>query len=118
MSKDGSNRNIVKCADSQHLVTIFGGVTQASLDAGEIAANTEVKLAVSIQTNNFGASLDGGAVVTDTSGTAELNLSELKIGSNRSGSEILNGHIKSIKYYPRRLTNAQLQALTSQEEIS
>jgi hypothetical protein len=33
-------------------------------------------------------------------------------GDNASATE-LNGHIRSIRYYPSRLTNAQLQALTA-----
>ena len=36
----------------------------------------------------------------------------LAVGRALNGSAQLNGHIKSIKYYPRRLTNAQLQVLT------
>jgi len=37
----------------------------------------------------------------------------LNISNRISASENYTGHIKSIKYYPRRLTNAQLQELTS-----
>jgi len=48
------------------------------------------------------ASLDG-----DYSGA------ELIIGGYTSATNTLNGHIKSIKYYPRRLSNAQLQDITS-----
>ena len=35
------------------------------------------------------------------------------IGCLQNTSYFLNGHIKSLSYYPRRLTNAQLQELTS-----
>jgi hypothetical protein len=35
------------------------------------------------------------------------------IGSQNNASNFLNGHIKSIQYYPRRLTDAQLQELTA-----
>jgi len=35
------------------------------------------------------------------------------IGNLNNAANFLNGHIKSIKYYPRRLTDAQLQELTS-----
>jgi len=33
--------------------------------------------------------------------------------SSSSSYQKLNGHIKSITYYPRRLTDAQLQELTT-----
>jgi hypothetical protein len=112
MSVDGSNRLLSKCSTLQHLVVLSGGVTQATLDAGTITANTEAKVAAAFKNNDFAVALDGGSAATDTSGTVELAVSELRIGANRQGSEILNGHIKSIQYYPRRLTNAQLQALT------
>ena len=34
-------------------------------------------------------------------------------GSLNGGAFFLNGHIKSVQYFPRRLTDAQLQTLTS-----
>ena len=38
---------------------------------------------------------------------------QLSIGSAWGYSEFANGHIKSLSYFPRRLTDAQLQELTS-----
>jgi hypothetical protein len=38
---------------------------------------------------------------------------QLSIGSAWGFSEFANGHIKSLSYFPRRLTDAQLQELTS-----
>jgi len=41
-------------------------------------------------------------------------VNRLSIGVNQSGNvDFLNGTIKSITYYPRRLSNTELQALTS-----
>lgn len=54
----------------------------------------------------------GGAVGVDTSFDMPLNVSVVSIGSS-DGNFQLNGHIKSIKYIPRRLTNDQLQEITS-----
>ena len=113
MAEDGANRSFIKCADFSHLLVTSSNSIQANISAGTITANTEAKLAVAIEANNFGVSLDGGAVVTDTSGTPELNVSEFRVGSNRTGGEILNGHIKSLTYTPKRLSNAKLQELTS-----
>jgi hypothetical protein len=36
----------------------------------------------------------------------------LNIGSNSTSATQLTGHIRSLTYYPTRLTNAALQALT------
>jgi hypothetical protein len=37
----------------------------------------------------------------------------MNIGSRAAGTSVVNGTIKKIAYYPLRVTNAQLQALTS-----
>ena len=47
----------------------------------------------------------------DTSTTPPTTITRLNVGSVPNIP--LNGHIKSIKYYPRRLSNAQLVELTS-----
>ena len=57
--------------------------------------------------------VNGSLSTADTS-VSVPEVDEVRIGTlSSSGSEILNGHIKSIQYYPRRLTDAQLQELTS-----
>ena len=63
--------------------------------------------------NDFAISLDGSAVSTDTSGSVTSDVASLHIGTKTGGTEFMSGHIKSIQYYPRRLTNAQLQELTT-----
>jgi hypothetical protein len=72
---------------------------------------SHVEAAAAYAANDFAASVNGTAASTDTSGI--LNpLNELWIGGNGSGAP-LNGHIKRLTYYPTRLTNAQLQAMTA-----
>lgn len=44
-SSDGSNRNASKAHSVQHVFVTFGGVPQASIDAGDISANTLTKVA-------------------------------------------------------------------------
>lgn len=56
---------------------------------------------------------DGGAVSSDTSIPTLKGLDTVNIGLSYGLNDQLNGHIKSFQYYPRRLTNAQLQELTS-----
>jgi len=72
---------------------------------------TSTKTAFSASENNFSASFGGGAALTDTAG-AMPSATLLELGKY-SSLAFLNGHIKSIQYYPRRLSNAQLQELTS-----
>jgi len=110
---DASNRHIIYNGDAEIAgYTVVGGVTQAYLPMGSLAANTTSKMAYAYQVNNFAASQNGGAVSTDTSGSLPVP-TRLGIGSGGLGGNQLNGHIRSIRYYPTRLSNAQLQALTA-----
>jgi hypothetical protein len=69
------------------------------------------KVAAAMEENDSAAVLNGGTVDTDTATGTPITATHFHLGNY--GTEWLNGHIKSIKYYPRRLTNAQLQDLTS-----
>ncbi|WP_017517034.1 phage head spike fiber domain-containing protein [Pseudomonas nitroreducens] len=40
-------------------------------------------------------------------------ITKLNLGSLSGSSQLFNGHIRNIRYYPRRLTDAELQALTA-----
>lgn len=92
--------------------TVVSGVDQAFLTTGAVVADTVTNIAYAYKTNDFAASRNGGTVATDTSGTLPVPTA-LGIGSNSASSLFLSGHIRSIRYYPTRLTNAQLQALTA-----
>lgn len=101
---------------------ISGGVTQASFLVGSaVSVNTPFKMALALKTNDFAFCANGGAVSTDTSGSVVAAPIVLDLGfgpQNSSGStntagDYLNGHVRSITYYPTRLTDAQLQAITA-----
>jgi hypothetical protein len=100
---------------AQSGLTSDGGATQAVPGAGtSLAVNTVANTAYAYKTNDFGFSYNGGAAVVDTSGTVPTNLVILGIGgSGYSTPAFINGHLRSINYYPLRLTNAQLQGLTT-----
>lgn len=70
------------------------------------------EMIAAMKENDAAACTNGGTVVTDTTTTAPIVATKFNIGSF-GGSSYLNGHIKSIKYYPRRLSNAQLVEITS-----
>ena len=91
---------------------VYDGST--TLVVGDIPTDkTQVKIAISM--GDFGtiSSLNGGSVSSNANVKAHLNIgSDLFIG-NLNGVSQLNGHIKSLKYYPRALTATQIQELTS-----
>jgi hypothetical protein len=91
---------------------IVGGVNQAALgDFAAFAANTPYKGALAYAVNNFASATSGANLATDTSGTVPT-VALLDIGNRNSGNQ-LNGHIRSIRYYPVRAADFQLQALTT-----
>lgn len=76
---------------------------------------TTIKAAGSYALNNFNYCANGSDVYTDTLGNIPVNVDRLILGAvgdnNVSGN--LNGHISKLSYYPKRLTNSELQALTT-----
>ena len=107
-------RTAIYLSPSQEAIfSIEGGTQQVNTGIGSSVVNQETKLAFAFATNNFAGCRNGATVVTDTSGTFNGNgYTTLQIGNN-NGSEVFTGHLKSIQYIPKRLSNAKLQELTS-----
>ena len=78
--------------------------------AESLSANTVLKAALAYKANDF-AFTRGSTLGTSSSGAIPA-VTNLKLGRNDAGTYI-NAHVGRIAYYPVRLTNAQLQALTS-----
>jgi hypothetical protein len=70
------------------------------------------KVALAYALNNFASSSSGATVLTDTSAVLPVGLDRLFVGLDSAGNQ-LNGYIRRIAYYPDRLTNADLQALSA-----
>lgn len=91
------------------LVIVDGGSPQAQIDAGTIAANTAYNLGAAWNTNNCAAAVNGGAAVTDTSATIPT-VTQARLGSD--GTNYLNGHFQTVRYWPQRLIDAEVQAFS------
>jgi len=91
------------------LVIVDGGSPQAQIDAGTIAANTAYNLGAAWNTDNCAAAVDGGAAVTDTT-AAIPTVTQARLGSD--GTNYLNGHIQTLRYWPQRIINAEVQAFS------
>lgn len=110
---DGNNiiELFVKNTDSR-VIAVAGGATQVNLiDAGKVSAGVPYTSGAAYRLNDYALATNAGTVLTDTSATVPTVVN-LGIGS-RSGGLPFNGHIRSISYFPVRLSNAQLQALTA-----
>jgi len=111
---DGTNSNTMRSfyrgSGSSGVQVITSGSTQADLTpTGALTANQNLKLAFAYKVDDFAASGNGGAVVTDSGGTVPT-VNRLTLGVI---SAYLNGYLRRITYYPRRLSNAQLQQITA-----
>jgi hypothetical protein len=71
---------------------------------------SEIKAALGYEFNNIGFTANNQTVATDTNATIP-DITFFGIGGGINPA--LNGWIKKIAYYPIRVTNTQLQALTS-----
>lgn len=88
------------------------GVSQFNLGFfSTYTPNVPAKFAFAFRNNDFVATVNGATPVADTSGTVPI-VSQFNIGSLPAGNQF-NGRIRRIVFYPTRLTNAQLQALTT-----
>ncbi len=92
---------------------IVGGVVQAQLGLVDLP-NTPASFAnaFAYKVNDFAGVYNGAAAVTDASGTVPANTA-LYIGNRGDLARPLNGTIRKIAYYPIRVSNTNLQALTS-----
>lgn len=84
-------------------------ITHGSVPVGQVS-----KLAVAVNSTTQQSSLDGASVVSAShNGNISQNTTVFNIGTNHVSSDVMSGHIRSIKYLPRRLTNTQLQEQTA-----
>jgi len=88
-----------------------GGSELVAIDAGTVSANTSFKLIGAYKLNDFASSINGGAAVTDTSGTTPT-VDRMRIGAGQGGNTMC-GCVASLRYYKKRLPNAKLAQLTA-----
>ena len=93
------------------IVAAGGGGDVASLD-NTFDEGLLVKFSASfdVDSGTIAGSVNGSTVFSSTGSVAGVDLSFTNLEFNKGQGA---AYIKSIKYYPRRLTNAQLQDLTS-----
>lgn len=85
--------------------------SQGAMTDGNLVANSINSAVIAYKANDFAFSRNGRAVVTDSSGSVPT-LTTLMVGRSVAGN-ILNGWISKVAYYPRRLTNTELIALST-----
>ena len=101
-------------ADTMYVQTDSNaGATQVAMSSGNITSGSSFKVAYAYAVNNFAASLNGANAVVDVSGEVPTGISTLRIGDIKTANRTLNGYIQRIVYWPKALSSAQLQALST-----
>ena len=90
------------------------GVLQAAIapSGNSIDPAVPFRVAITYKANDFGVSLNGGSVVTDTSGALATGLSTMRLGRSVSGAQGLM-LADSTTYYATRLSDAEIQTLST-----
>lgn len=116
--QDGSVANYMRLnrnssnSKLQVLIESSSGVQANIASVANVTVNTFVKGTLSYKFNDAAVCLNSESAVTDTSVVLPSTPTELNIGFGKYLT-YANGTIKKLAYYPLRLTNANLQALTS-----
>lgn len=107
-----SNRMALRfdAAGAAFFTVVVGGATQADINAGSVSAGGAFKLAVRWGANDFAASLNGAAVVTDATGTVPT-VDRARLGADTTATT-LNSTLARVAAYAAK-TNAQLVSLST-----
>jgi len=91
---------------------VDGGVSQVAISSASKFANGQIsKIAIAWKLNDFAIYLDGTQIGTDAAGTLPT-VTTLRISTDQAGANAGYQNIKNIRYYPTRLSNADLVKLT------
>lgn len=102
-------------ASSNNLSIRSGGADVAVITA-PISTTAITKAAWVYRVNDFRGAVNGTLTNADSSGAVPVDQVRMVIGAaswTTSGGNYLNGWIQSVAYYPRRLSNSELQAITA-----
>lgn len=102
----------VSSASTLQVTSTSGGITDFSLSVGAYTQGSVAKNATSFVagTEKVRCS-NGGGVVSNGTNVSNATMTRLWIGNN-ANTQFINGHIRRLTYYNRRLPDTLLKALT------
>lgn len=94
--------------------TLYNDVQQSAIwNPTVYSFGTILKQSISFSTNDIRVSNNSSTVVSDNSGVLPKGFTELHLGSQFQGTSLLRGYMRRFTYYPKKLTNQELQTLTA-----
>lgn len=125
---DSVSRRIVEIddgtANNRHLVYLSGGKSSSltTTAAAGVAGGTGAvdhaargvvgRIGWAWSANNFARAVDGSLQLTDSAGAVPGTLSECHLGASSGAATALCGHLRRLRFIPRRVSNTELQQLT------
>lgn len=106
---EGSNQTFIDAvytSGSPRMAVYSANVEQAVSATGDDISTFWNHFTVGWKTNDFACSTDGGAVVTDTSGSIPAGLTDFCIGHGHANPMV--GYIEKLVYVPRKVANADI----------
>jgi hypothetical protein len=111
-----NNRNIFRAltpiGGDQNVVR-SGGVLSSALVSATSPTTAIRKSAAAYAASDFAFTSNGSTPATTPSGAVPSGMNVMLLGSGIGPTEFLGGYLRRITYYPRRLTDAELQTLTA-----
>ena len=90
------------------------GVTEADIASSVFTFGTPQQFSFAYKVNDFAASQTGGAALTDTAGVLPIgSMTRLRLGARGTGIPLTQLYISRFVYYPVRLSNTEIQGITS-----
>jgi len=114
---DGSNNNAIRlynppAVDRLTADVRSGGVSVFADNMDSPDFNEPFKIFQTYKVNDFSVGFNGKLEQNDISGAVPIGIVRINLFSKHSGSNVNNGHIKQIQYFPKRLSNEELELLT------
>ena len=77
------------------------------------APGTLYRVVFAFAQDDYNTAFNSSTVASDTSGTLFKNMNTLRLGCQHGGTSLLRGHLRRLTYYPKKLTNSELQTVTA-----
>jgi len=105
---------IVQISGKAASVNAFtAGVNAGRVDAtASFVANTTTKAAYAYALNDRAVTTGGSVPTTSATVYTIPTVTLMRLGTQGSGFSQINGYLRRVSFFPRRLSNAELQALT------
>ena len=87
------------------------GVVQGDFGSVSVPASGRARSGLAYRLNDFESAVNGSSSGTDTSATVPT-IDRIHIGQNFASGQAINGTIRRLTFWPTRLANPTLQAIT------